>query len=80
MSLVQTDVLDTHEIFASGDAGLDSPLQSILLPACPCGVDARAAGVAESDLHDLDPVAGAIVVLDSAGCLRDVDEAWAAEN
>lgn len=77
MSLVKTNVLNADEIFSSRDAALNGPLKPVLLPAGPGGVDTRVAGVAEADLHDLGPVAGAVVALDVGGGFGDVDEAWA---
>lgn len=56
---------------------LDGPLQAILLPVAPAGVCSRAAGIAETVLHHLDPVTGAIIVLDRTRSLGDVNETWA---
>jgi hypothetical protein len=77
VALVQANVLDADEVLASGDVLLNSPLEPILLPRVPGGVRARGAGVLEAALHDLDPVAGAVVALDGARRLGDVDEARA---
>jgi hypothetical protein len=77
VALVETNVLDADEVLASGDALLNSPLEPVLLPRVPGGVLARRAGVLEAALHDLGPVAGAVVALDGARRLGDVDEARA---
>lgn len=76
VSLVEPDVLNTDEILARWDVLLDSPLQPILLPAAPTAVVAGACWVAQTGLVDLDPVAGAIIVLDTTRSLGNVDVSW----
>jgi hypothetical protein len=75
VTLVKTQVLNANQVFTSGDVLLDSPLEAVLLPAGPGSVDTRRAGVVESGLHDLDPVARAVVGSDGARGLGNVDEA-----
>lgn len=77
VALVEANVLNADEVLASGDALLDGPLKPVLLPVGPGCVDTGRAGVVEAALHDLGPLAGAVVRLDVAGCLGDVDKAWA---
>jgi hypothetical protein len=77
VTLVEANVLNADEVLASGDVLLDGPLQLVLLPAVPGCVNTRSAGVVQAALHDLDPVAGSVVALNSTGSLGDVDEAWA---
>jgi hypothetical protein len=77
VTLVEADVLDADEVLSSRDVVLDGPLQPVLLPAVPSCVDTGSAGVLEAALHHLDPVTAAIVRLDGARCLGDVNEAWA---
>lgn len=77
VTLMETNVLNADEVLAGGDALLDLPLEPVLLPVGPGCVDAGLAGVVKAALHDLGPVAGAVVGLDVAGRLGDVDEAWA---
>jgi len=77
VTLVDGDVLSTHKVLASRDALLDGPLQAVLLPSRPGSVSTRGARVAEAGLHDLGPLARAVVVVDLAGSLGDVDKATA---
>jgi hypothetical protein len=77
VTLVEANVLNADEVLASGDVLLDGPLQLVLLPAVPGCVNTGSAGVVQAALHDLDPVAGSVVALNSTGSLGDVDETWA---
>ena len=72
MRLMQTNMLDTNQIFTSRDVLLNSPLKTILLPAAPGRVCSRAAGVAEPCLVHLGPIAGAVVLGDGSWSLGDV--------
>jgi hypothetical protein len=77
VGLVETNVLYANKVFSSRDALLDGPFKTILLPARPGGVGARAGGVGETALHDLGPVTRSIIALDIRRSLGDVDEARA---
>jgi hypothetical protein len=77
VALVETNVLNADEVLASGDVLLDGPLKAVLLPAVPGCVDTGGAGVLQAGLHDLDPVAGAVVALDGTGSLGNVNKSWA---
>ena len=77
MTLVQAEVLNANQVFTSRNVLLDGPLEAVLLPAGPRSVDTRRAGVVEAGLHDLDPVARAVVGSDGARGLGNVDESRA---
>ena len=77
VALVETNVLNADEVFTCRDVLLYCPLEAILLPVGPGGVDTGGGGVVEAALHHLDPIAGTIVVLNRARSLGDVDKARA---
>jgi hypothetical protein len=56
---------------------LDSPLQSVFLPRVPSSVLAGRVGVLEAGLHNLYPVARAVVVGNTSRCLRNVHKSRA---
>jgi len=76
MALVQANVLDAHEVLAGRGLGGDGKLEAVLVVRAPVAVGVGLAA-AEPCLHDLEPVARAVVGLDVRGRLGHVHEARA---
>jgi hypothetical protein len=74
VALVQTDMLDTHQILAGRSLGRDGKLEPVLVVRAPVGVDV-ATTAAETGLVNLEPVPAAVIVVDAARGFGHVDEA-----
>jgi len=75
-TLVEADVLDADEVLAGGSLLGDDELEAVLLPRAPRAVIVGGS-TAETSLHDLEPVARAVVCGDVRGSLGHVDESRA---